>query len=218
MTDWLSIWQNEAKPSFHEGQTNRLLEKYWPQVTKQKSINNCFVPLCGKSLDLMFLAHHCQHVYGCELSSIAIESFFNENDIAFTKKHLSNALSSYHGANISLFCGDFFLLPTSVMPKADIIYDRAALIAIKPALRQSYVQKLSQFLETSGQLLLLSMQFNHKQDNIPPFSISNDEIEDLFSAKHHVELLHQQTHQLTQADHLFVRGLTAITHQAHKIR
>lgn len=40
-----------------------------------------FVPLCGKSLDMIWLAQQGHEVIGVELSPVAVEDFFRENGL-----------------------------------------------------------------------------------------------------------------------------------------
>ena len=54
--------------------------EYWTQVTGG-SEGTVLVPLCGKSLDMIWLAQQGHRVIGVELSDVAVESFFSENGL-----------------------------------------------------------------------------------------------------------------------------------------
>lgn len=43
-----------------------------------------FVPLCGKTLDLVWLCDQGMDVIGCDLSALAAQQFFNESNIPFS--------------------------------------------------------------------------------------------------------------------------------------
>ena len=77
---WHNMWQSGNIP-FHKPKVNRDLVKY---VERNEGLaQNVFVPLCGKSKDMAWLARRDYHVYGVEISPIAIEQFFKENKIKF---------------------------------------------------------------------------------------------------------------------------------------
>lgn len=71
---WLDFWRDE-RSDFHQIAVNPLLNKFWPSL-KLAHGSRVFVPLCGKSLDMLWLAQQGHEVIGVELSSIAVEDFF----------------------------------------------------------------------------------------------------------------------------------------------
>lgn len=79
---WQSLWEtNEI--GFNQQQHNSFLTQYFNQLKFKKS-DNVFVPLCGKSIDMIWLLEQGYKVIGIELSSIACESFFNEHHLSYT--------------------------------------------------------------------------------------------------------------------------------------
>lgn len=154
MTDyhWLQSWER-GEIAFHLPKTNPLLEKYWPEL-KIATRSNVFVPLCGKTMDMLWLASQGYHVIGVELSAIACETFFNENHLAFSKS-INGHFTCYYNDQIKLYCGDFFELSSEMLPEINAVYDRAALIALPYDLRTRYVNHLIQLMSTGSQILLL---------------------------------------------------------------
>ena len=73
---WHDRWRND-EIGFHQRKFNRHLVKHWPTFGSQPEAR-VFVPLCGKSLDLIWLAERGHAVVGCEISEIAVASFFGE--------------------------------------------------------------------------------------------------------------------------------------------
>ena len=49
---WLERWELE-QTGFHQNETNPYLQQYWQQMDNASQV---FVPLCGKSLDMLWLA------------------------------------------------------------------------------------------------------------------------------------------------------------------
>lgn len=73
---WLERWER-GEIGFHLDDINPYLRQYWPQM--QLAVGSrVLVPLCGKSLDLMWLRDQGYRVAGVELSRQAVEAFFRE--------------------------------------------------------------------------------------------------------------------------------------------
>ena len=63
----------------------------------------------------------------------------------------------------------------------DVIYDRAALIALPVPMRISYVEKLLSLLGPEGQILLITLEYPPELHQGPPFSVEQQQIEQLFA-------------------------------------
>ena len=136
-----------------------------------------FVPLCGKSPDLLFLAQHAA-VTGVELSELACTDFFRENGLAMDSSQDAGFVRS-QAANICLYQGDYFELAQAHVASCQRIYDRAALIALPAPMRQSYVRHLRKLMPEAD-MLLLSLEYPPAEKQGPPFSVPADEIRALF--------------------------------------
>lgn len=73
---WHQRWEAN-QIGFHEGQVNAHLARHYAHLELVPG-QTVFVPLCGKSVDLRWLADRGSHVLGVELSPIAVGSFFAE--------------------------------------------------------------------------------------------------------------------------------------------
>ena len=76
---WLERWR-DGHTRFHQNRVTPLLQKYWPTLSLPSG-SRVLVPLCGKSLDLIWLAQQGHRVLGVELSPLAVDQFFAENDL-----------------------------------------------------------------------------------------------------------------------------------------
>jgi thiopurine S-methyltransferase len=163
---WLARW-DEEKTGFHQLEYNPRLVEHWPTSgTGQQQI---FVPLCGKSLDLRFLAQFGS-VTGVELSAIAIKDFFKEWNCEAQTLQLHGA-SCTHGNNVHLLEADMFKLPTHLNGTFSHAYDRASMIALPPHMRIEYVRVLSDLLEVGGEVLLVTIEYPDGELPGPPFSV-----------------------------------------------
>ena len=76
---WHERW-HRSEIGFHEGDTNANLMQFWSTLALQPG-ERVLVPLCGKSLDMLWLAGEGHRVTGVELSALACEAFFAENEL-----------------------------------------------------------------------------------------------------------------------------------------
>jgi len=184
MVDWLDRWK-KGTTGWHRSDINPQLIENINQLTKAKP-QKIFVPLCGASLDMKYLIDQGFHVVGVELSSIAIDRFFNENKIEHKVSKVEDFVL-YQGKNIEIYCGDFFRLNKNYLYDVSCIYDRAALIALNPDLQKKYVRHLKDILPNSSKILLLTMFYPQNEMEGPPFSVGDDNVEDLFSGSKEIK-------------------------------
>lgn len=181
---WHQRWQDNLI-GFHQGEINPYLMQYWPQLGLAGG-SSVLVPLCGKSLDMRWLAEH-HRVLGVELSQRAVEDFFAEQQLAYTRRE-ENEFSIYQSASITLYRGDFFNL-AAAQCDIDAVYDRAALIALPPDMRARYVSRLNALCPTGTRMLLVTMAYDQCDMNGPPFSVEDAEVHELYDAEWHVTRL-----------------------------
>lgn len=173
---WHSKWASN-KIGFHLEDVNPLLPQYW-HLTNPKREDTVLVPLCGKSEDLVWLATKHDEVTGIELSQIAVRAFFAEHFYTPTVTQLSGMHELYQFDELSIYTGDFFSAPVS---QANIVYDRAALVALPQEMREEYTTRLKQLLNPGGRILLVTLNYAQKEMAGPPFSVPVNEVEQLFS-------------------------------------
>ncbi len=178
MTDWISRWETN-RIGWHAEQVNRHLVKYLDRfnLTTGETI---FVPLCGKTNDMLFLLEQDIKVIGVELSDIAIKQFFSENKLDYALSKVDN-FALYESAGIKLYCGDFFDLESNHLENVRAVYDRASLIALNEDLRQKYVKHLSDIIDFDARILLLTLNYPQHQRSGPPFAVSKKEVDQLFN-------------------------------------
>ena len=163
---------------FHQDEVNPYLIQYWPQlhITRDSMV---FVPLCGKSRDMLWLREQGHPVLGVELSAIAVQAFFNEN--GYSPQHASEGrFDRCEADNIRILCGDFFDLCKDNLAKVGAVYDRASLIALPPEMRESYARHLISILPPATQILLVTVDYPQAEMQGPPFSVAAEEVTALY--------------------------------------
>jgi len=129
---WQERWARN-QIGFHLPEVNPYLLRYWPSLTLAQGAK-VLVPLCGKSLDLMWLASNGYHVLGVELSEQAVDAFFREQNLT-PRITWHGVFKVYQADLIEIWCGDFFALDAGALADCTALYDRAALIALPPLKR-----------------------------------------------------------------------------------
>jgi thiopurine S-methyltransferase len=192
---WRLSWKHKETP-FHQKSTNPHLQAFWPQLTLAPA-SVVFVPLCGKSLDLVWLSHQGYRVLGLELSSIAVRSFFRENHLHPTRSEHGRFVRWQHG-NIVILCGDLFDLLPADLADIDMVYDRAALTALPEAIRIRYAAHLQRTLPIASRIFLLTTE--DMEDGDPPAQIAA-EIHRLYDHDYTIVLTHTKDIQETDNSH-----------------
>lgn len=153
---WLQQWQDDAPREFHQLEVNPLLVTCWP-LLNLAPCQRVLVPLCGKSLDILWLAAKGHEVIGIELSPIAVVAFFKENNLKVKKQRVGK-FTRWRAANISIWCGDFFALTTTQLGHIDAVVDRAALTALPASLHPSYIEQLMKLTRDDAPILLFTIE------------------------------------------------------------
>ena len=210
---WLNRWRT-AQIGFHQAAVDRHLKAYWP-LLKLRANRPVFVPLCGKSLDLMWLRTLGHAVKGVELSPVALESFFMEHSIPARRRVISD-FDAYEADRFTLFRGDYFKLTPALLGSVSAIYDRAALISWTPAARESYVKQLTLLTSPGTQTLLIAVEFPPEQMSGPPFPLNRDTIENLYASHYSIEEL-ARYEILELEPRLRARGLTEMREVCYRL-
>ncbi len=145
------------------------------------------VPLCGKTKDLLWLRDHGLNVHGVELHEAAVKAFFEENKLSGAHVIRDRAFTQYRHGAITISCGDFFKFGA---PEAfDIVYDRAALVALPAAMRTDYARAVTKLLAVGGRILLVVYEYDQSKMEGPPFSVGPDELGRLYGGQFTLKLL-----------------------------
>lgn len=203
---WLERWERK-EIGFHQNEINPYLLQHWPELLLADK-SEVFVPLCGKSLDMLWLRNQGHSVVGVEVSSVAVSSFFNENIIQ-PIQIAHNKFEKHEAQDIRILCGDFFDLEKADLAKVCAVYDRASLVALPPEMRDRYVRHLVSILPSKTQILLITFDYSQNEMTGPPFAVSMNEVNSFFEKNAEIRLLGQYD-ALVQNPRFRERGLSRI--------
>jgi thiopurine S-methyltransferase len=203
---WHERWERQ-EIGFHQNETNPFLAQHWQELRLAPG-TKVFVPLCGKSLDMLWLRGHGHAVLGVELSAIAAQAFFRENG-CLPRRATSGNFESYEADDIRILCGDFFELGKDDLKGVSAVYDRASMVALPPGMRERYVRHLLGILPPATKMLLLTFDYPQREMPGPPFAVSAEEVESLYKGRADIRLLAQ--HDTLDLNARFrERGLTQL--------
>lgn len=185
---WHKRWSTN-QIGFHLPEVNPYLQRFWSQLGVEQG-SRVMVPLCGKTLDLLWLAQQGYSVLGVELSEKAAADFFLEHQLEPSVSE-EGAFKVFRAADIEIRCGDFFALSPEDVSDCTALYDRAALIALPGPMRERYAAHLQKILpQCVG--LLITLDYSQDEMPGPPFSVGDDEVQRLLGEVWQLEVLQEQ--------------------------
>lgn len=210
---WLERWElNQI--GFHNSQTNRHLKQNW-SLLNQPTGSVIFVPFCGKSKDMLWLRDQGYQVIGVELSPLAVEAFFVENELPVVIVQ-QDKFKVFETDNLRIYCGNFFDLTANDLFAVNAVYDRASLVALPPDMRLDYTMKIRQLLRTETQILLVAFEYLQHEMQGPPFSVHETEVSALYGNWCDIKLLYSED-VYDQEPHFRDRGLSRIQEEIYRL-
>lgn len=208
---WQNVWtkstQEHHNPFWHFDFVNPNLKLFKDQFFgehKSSQTRRFFVPLCGKSVDLIWLAQY-GFVAGVDIAQEAIDQFRDEHDLSWSVYALEKSANTLFHAKVPgtahdvvIAKKDLFNLPqgwsepnTKVTQnvKFNYIWDRASLVAIEPKMRRAYVASLVEQCTPDAVVLLCTFEYPTEVRKPPPHSISEDTVHELFTEFFEIQLL-----------------------------
>lgn len=170
---WQRRWA-DGQTSWHRADVNTELAAHWPRLGLPAG-SAVFVPLCGASNDLAWLAAQGHAVVGADASEIAVQRFFSEHGLAPTP-HTEGEATRFEAGGIAIWVGDLFALPPRVWAGCAAVYDRAALVALPAAVRPRYLRAVYGPMAAGTQGLLLTLDYPQEQMDGPAYSVPVAEV------------------------------------------
>jgi thiopurine S-methyltransferase len=190
---WHKRWQ-EKRIGFNQSAVNPLLTEYIDHLDLAVG-SRIFVPLCGKSIDMVWLAAQGYEVVGVELVETAVQEFFAEQNIQpIVSQHVENPdIKCYQGQlvdddeqrTITLWAADIFALTSTDLGTIDAIYDKAALIALPADMRPDYSEQIRKVSDNAPQLLI-TLNYDQSKKDGPPFSINHEQVQQYYGSHYQI--------------------------------
>lgn len=210
---WQARWR-EGRTGFHQDQVTPLLKAHWDAVSVPAG-GRVFVPLAGKSLDMAWLAARGHPVLGVELSRIAVEAFFDAQELTPSVRDTASG-THYAAGGVELVCGDVFDMDDASLASCQGVFDRAALIALPPELRARYARAPYARLPRGCRGLVITLEYPPAEKQGPPFTVPEVEVRSLFERDWLVDVLERRD-ILADQPGFVAEGVTALETVAYRI-
>jgi thiopurine S-methyltransferase len=210
---WHERWRI-GQIGFHQAEVDRSLVKWWPTLGVAEDAR-VYVPLCGKSLDLAWLAARGHRVIGSELSPIAIQDFFASCGLVATRT-ADRGFVRHAVGPFEIIEGDALALTPGMLGPVAAVYDRAALIALPTEMRRAYVASLASLLPPGGRMLLIALEYPQAERNGPPFAVAAEEIRRLYESDFELEALERRD-VLAENPRFVDQGVTALVEATYAL-
>lgn len=180
---WTKLWNTSTTP-WHEQNVNSFLLRHADELIDNREHIRIFVPLCGKTVDMKWLADKGHTVVGLDCSHLALESFFNEHALEFTTEpvnRLNGVLYKSTTLSISLYCCNVMEFDKANEERFDAVWDHGSLVAVRLADIPRYVEVIRSLMTDDCRYLLETVDYDKKLYDGPPNSFADaDVIQELF--------------------------------------
>ncbi|MES9960955.1 MAG: thiopurine S-methyltransferase [Sedimenticola sp.] len=180
---WHQRWAR-GEIGFHQKEISTHLRSFWPSDVLPPG-GQVFVPLCGKSLDMLWLRAEGYKVIGIEISAVAVEAFFRESNLEPTRNQQGEFVR-WEVDGLVILQGDFFHLGTEELAGVSAVYDRASLVALPREMRSAYARHLEEVLPAGATTLLVTLDYPQDEMQGPPFSVDEQEVRALYGERHEI--------------------------------
>ncbi|KAG7458254.1 hypothetical protein MATL_G00236260 [Megalops atlanticus] len=192
LSEWEERWQ-EGRIGFHQPCVHKMLESNIDKVLCGREKVRFFFPLCGKAVDMKWLADMGHSVVGVEISEKGIKEFFEEQNLSYTEEAVPDIpearLFKSSDGKISLYQCDLFKFSSRVAGQFGGIWDRGSLVAINPCDRQRYASLIISLMDKDCQYLLDTLLYNPELYKGPPFFVPDEDVKNLFGTTCDIQLL-----------------------------
>ena len=153
---------------------------------------------------------------GIELSQTAVECFFTEQQVT-PQVRQQGAFTVYEAGPVTIWCGDFFALGAADVADCVGIYDRAAIIALPPEMREAYAQHLSRILPQGCKGLLITLDYEQSEMKGPLFSVPDGEVQRLLGPAWALAII-EQPDILGQSWKFLKGGATRLVERVYRLQ
>ena len=216
---WLQRWR-EGRTGWHHESVMPLLQQHWGALGVARG-TRVLVSLCGKTLDMLWLAQQGMRVLGVEISPLAVETFLAENHLDASRTTAADGVhyritNAPANGDIEIINGDVFGIASGTFEECRAFYDRAALIAFPAPMRDRLVREVYAKLPAGARGLLITLDYPANEMEGPPFTVDEAEVHRLFDAQWDVRQVERRDILASQPS-FSQNGVTALHTAVHAL-
>ncbi|ESO82999.1 hypothetical protein LOTGIDRAFT_223159 [Lottia gigantea] len=183
---WVDFWKSDEGRECYLQKPHECLIKFEDKLFKGRNGVKTFVPMCGKTFDLISLKQKGHQVVGVEISEDAVKHFFELNKLDYNvtpEPSIDGKLYQSECGKIKIYVGDFFKFGPHLEKDFDAVWDAGALHSLGKPKRPGYVDVLKSVISPECEILF--------DDLVPSCSdqLSVPELESLFGSGYKVDAL-----------------------------
>ena len=198
----IEIWEklySEKKDIWSVPIVNTVVAKeVYDKFTGGRKNLDIFLPLCGRSPDMIWLVSQGHRVTGVEWLESVIQQFFTENNLEYeikTDVNVGKDKSLVYSAKtipITIYCCDMFSVTSEVVDKFDCILDVGSMASQPPVVYNEYSAICRTMLKPKGSILLSTFNFDQPLRKHPPFACPLEEIQNTYGVEFDVVLAQKE--------------------------
>lgn len=186
---WSETFWSTGNLPWHLKEPNEFLVRHLDKLLNGRKPQDItiLVPLCGKSIDLLFLKDQGFNVIGVEGNRLPINEFSRESGISFRETTSAGVIvhesqESEGDAKLKIIQADFLTLNIPELEGSiDYVWDRAALNAIQVDHRGLYIKTMQRYLKGSEfRYLLSAYEYDASKGIGPPYSLPYSDVFQMF--------------------------------------
>uniref|UniRef100_A0AAR2IPC4 thiopurine S-methyltransferase n=1 Tax=Pygocentrus nattereri TaxID=42514 RepID=A0AAR2IPC4_PYGNA len=192
LEEWEERW-NEGRIGFHQPHVHRMLDSNLDKILCGRQQVRFFFPLCGKAVDMKWLADMGHVIVGVEFSEKGIKQFFEEHGLQYKEEPVpavpeAKVFKSSDG-KISIYQCDLYKFSSAIEGRFGAVWDRGSLVAINPCDRQKYATLMKSLMDKDCRYLLDTLEYNPEFYKGPPFLVTEEAVQALYGEDCDIELL-----------------------------
>jgi len=191
---WKKKWE-EGDTSWHNSKVNRTIENYFDKMVGNEKEQRILFPLCGKTMDMKWVADKGHVVVGVEGSEKAAKEFFQDQNLEYKMDAISMAPNVAHvfsslDEKIRIFVCNFFDFRSTVAGgKFNGVFDRGSVVAINSNERPKYAEMMGDLVLPGGKILTECVEYDPTLFGGPPHVVSEDDLREIYRGNFEVQKL-----------------------------
>lgn len=212
---WLERWRT-GSTGWHQSDVHPFLARHGEWLVRgEPTVTRVFVPLCGASRDMLWLRRAGASVVGIDLAPEAFRRFYDDAGLE-PRVDRTCLFERWHADDIELLAGDFFDADAAVLGAFGAVYDRAALFALPPAMRERYAQHMAELCRPGTRLLQITFDYDQREMIGPPFAVDGAELHRLYDWAFSIQRV-ERVDVLADNANMRGRGVTALQEEAWQL-
>ena len=183
---WQSRWTN-GDSNWHFQNPNEFLVRHLETLKADREHVRIFLPLCGKTVDLVWLYNQGHTVVGLEGVPFVAEQVFQDAKLDYEKFYVSEIegfVFKTPDERLTVYSCDFFKMRPHLIGQFEAIFDRGAFEAINEEDREAYSDLIFKVLAPKFRIILTGYEYDPGVYQGTPRNVKREEVYKLFGQQH----------------------------------